>query len=310
MSVHERMDRRPGALLTCLLWLAFAASCSIDVSELQEAEPSAGGAGSPASSAGTSSETGAAPASIPAEQGSPAPDAGPDAGAQRAAPQPDETPIDLAGRTCGVVGLPCCKPGNVCELGACLRGQCTPYGGLYARSSECHTAPCPSRNAYTAGCGCPAGFDDSLLWETDQPCSNATAAVQVHACTATRTPEMAFGGLWVEEKSASTCEVECSAPNPYTAACSCPAGTRALTIGAGIPGGPCGDAARTLALCANQDGAPLNFGGFYALSSAASDGCGLPNPLTGSCVCPRSEPGAAPLQNLQVGEFSVFVCNQ
>src|SRR5262245_50089813 len=171
--------------------LCLVGACSIDLSALQHAGD--GGATNPATNpdpaAGSGGDTaggGTPSATVAGTSGQGA--GGARAGAGGTAPR----------KTCGVTGLPCCMPGNICDLGACLRGKCTAYGGFYARKEGCTQSPCTSRNAYTAGCACPTGFDDTLLWQRGESCDTGDATTQVRSCTAARTPETTFGGLWVQ----------------------------------------------------------------------------------------------------------------
>ena len=214
-------------------------------------------------------------------------------------------PSSVPRRTCGVTGLPCCTPGNTCDLGACLRGKCTAYGGFYAETTGCTQNPCGSRNAYTAGCSCPLGFDDTLLWRRVEVCDLGDATTEVRSCTAARTPETIFGGVWVEGPDAS-CKLGCRTANPVTGQCGCPAGTQAVGLTVDLPSDNCPNTNLTLQLCINAGGKLANFGGGYALSQSAALGCSAPNPLTGSCTCPEQ---VTTPQSLHVGSWSVFVCN-
>jgi hypothetical protein len=292
------------------------ASCSIDVGELQEDKSGAGGSNVAASAARGGAGSGAAgtplaPSGGAGAAGSPPtrpPDAG-SGGAGASAGSGGSGGEDNPRRTCGVVGLPCCNPGNICDLGACLRGKCTPYGGFYARSSDCSVDPCSSRNAYTAGCSCPFGFDDTILWHGESDCENTgSVSTEVRSCTSDRTPEMGFGGVWVKEPIGASCSVSCTAPNPATSRCGCPSGSSEFAIEGASGVVNCGDANMTFALCMNPNGMPLNFGGAYALSATAPDGCAAPNPFTGGCTCPQADAVPAP-QNLHVGGYSIFICN-
>ena len=294
------------------------AGCSIDLSTLQRTgaagEPStspatdpggaggagssgagSGGAGSSASGAGASAGSGGAGTSSGGSGGVRAPQPAGESGAAPVTPQ----------RTCGVTGLPCCMPGNTCDLGACLRGKCTAYGGFYSETSACTQNPCISRNTYTAGCNCPLGFDDTLLWKTYEVCDAGEATTEVRSCTAARTPETIYGGAWVEGPDAN-CTLSCRTANPVTGECGCPNGTDAVALTVDVPGTNCPNTNLTLRVCINAAGKLANFGGAYALSQSAALGCSAANPLTNSCSCPE---GVTMPQSLHVGSWSVFVCN-
>jgi hypothetical protein len=276
--------------------LYLLAACSIDLAPLQrqpaelgEPDPAINPDAAAAGSGGDTAGAGTPSATVAGTSGQAA------AGAGGTTPR----------RTCGVVGLPCCMPGNTCDLGACLRGKCTAYGGFYARKDGCTQNPCSSRNAYTAGCSCPMGFDDTLLWQRSESCDTGDATTDVRSCTAARTPETTFGGVWVQGPD-SSCKLGCRTPNPLSDTCACPEGTRALALTVDSVDAKCPDSALTLNVCIHAGGMPLNFGGAYALSQRAALGCSAPNPLTGACSCP---PDANTPQSLHVGSWSVFVCN-
>jgi hypothetical protein len=223
---------------------------------------------------------------------------------------PDPTDSGLPPRTCGLPGLSCCNPGNMCDVGACLRGKCTPYGGFYALTAACAVNPCGSRNAYTAGCNCPTGFNDTLLWQETKACDSgsggpASGTTEAHSCTAGRVPDIAFGGAWVQGPDVN-CSVGCQTPNPLTGACTCPAGTQQVSMTVDGTITTCPDASVTLQICIDGEGAPVNFAGAYAVSQSAPLGCGAANPLTAACSCPAE---VTMPQSLHVGSWSIFLCN-
>ncbi len=316
-----------GLVIACSLALA---ACSMDLGVLQrprEGSDPPNPATDPGGTGGVAGMTGAgAGAAAAASGGAGAGDAGaggasggggagaPAAGSGGASGQGGSNlqggsggPSKPPRRTCGLVGLPCCTPGNTCDLGACLRGECTAYGGFFAftRGSCEAVDPCESRNAYTAGCSCPSGFDDTLLYRTIEQCDLREVSTEVRSCTAARTPETMFGGVWVEGPDGN-CTRSCRTANPVTGQCGCPDGTQALSLNVDSTTPECPGAEWTLQVCINADGEPLNFGGVYALSQSAAEGCSAANPATGGCTCPE---GATTPQSLHVGSWSVFVCN-
>jgi hypothetical protein len=260
----------------------------------------AGEGGKPSSPPVAGMDGGAGAAAPPVAGASPPPP--PAAGAPALEPEPTGNPP----KSCGLPGLPCCAPGNMCDVGACLRGKCTPYGGYYGKTEACSATPCTSRNAYTAGCVCPSGFTDTLLWQELKACDGGGSGVtEVRSCTAGRTPNIAFGGEWVQGPDGN-CTISCLSPNPLTGECTCPAGTAQVSMTVDISIASCPDAATTLQMCIDADGKPVNFGGAYAVSQTASFGCGAANPLTDDCSCPE---GATTPQSLHVGSWSIFICN-
>jgi hypothetical protein len=222
------------------------------------------------------------------------------------APVPEPTDSGSPAATCGLPGLACCNPGATCNVGACLRGKCTPYGGFYALTGACALDPCGSRNAYTAGCSCPMGFVNTLLWQEEAVCDGGgTGTTEVRSCSAGRTPGIAFGGVWVQGPDDS-CTVGCRTPNPFTGACACPTGTQPVSMTIDNVDASCPTAATTLEACIDGAGIPVNFGGAYAVSQTAALGCAAANPLTAACSCPT---GVTTPQSLHVGSWSIFVCN-
>ena len=298
------MRRACTALAASLL-----AACSIDLSALQQ-PPADDGSLNPATDP-ESSGAGSGAGGTVASAGQPAAGAKPPLATGSGGSPAEQPARSGAGgsatvrRTCGLTGLPCCMPGNTCDLGACLRGKCTAYGGFYARQAGCTQNPCTSRNTYTAGCGCPMGFEDTLLWQRSLTCDTGEAATEVRSCTAARTPETAFGGVWVQGPDPA-CKPSCRTPNPLTDGCGCPDGTRPLALTVDEPTPACVGSSYTLQVCIDAAGTALNFGGAYATSQRAANGCAAANPFTGACTCP---PEVNAPQSLHMGDWSVFVCN-
>lgn len=261
----------------------------------------AGRGGTSGTGAAGTTSTGGQPSLSTAGMSAPPPAAG-----APAAGTPAPEPTGLPPRTCGLPGLACCNPGNTCDVGACLRGKCTPYGGFYALTAACTVNPCGSRNAYTAGCDCPMGFVNTLLWQENGACDQGgTGTTEVRSCTAGRTPGIAFGGAWVQGPDDS-CIVGCRTANPITGTCSCPTGAEQVSMTVDIVYPSCPSAGTTLQVCIDGGGMPVNFGGAYAVSQTAALGCGAANPLTAACSCPD---GVTLPQSLHVGSWSIFVCN-
>lgn len=306
---------RRGAAIGVLGGLMLA-GCSMDLDALRRADdvdpaknPDVAGAGARAAdstaagagdSAGTGTRTGESGVAGSAVAGSMSA-----AGGGGGAPVDSKPASGNPPRTCGLPGLACCA-GNLCDIGECLRGKCTPYGGFYAHSEACSAEPCTSRNAYTAGCACPMGFADTLLYTSQTTCDDGIlAASEVRSCTSGRTPGIAFAGVWVEGPD-DRCTKRCLTPNPLTGACNCPAGSQSIALNADTGDSGCPNASMMLQLCIEANGEPINFGGAYAVSQTAALGCSAPNPLTAACSCPDA---VGKPQSLHVGNWSIFVCN-
>lgn len=184
--------------------------------------------------------------------------------------------------TCGVLGSPCCDPGQTCDLGACLRGMCVSYGGAFGTMSGCSPV-CQSRNTYTAGCSCPRGFSPSPVMDVRASCDGAATVASVSLCTSTdRTAPTDYAGAWLETFG---CGAGCQRANPYTGGCSCPFGSVAVEMDVEVTTS-CGTTPATLGVCVDASEPAATFGGAYQLGAGGAPGCTRPNPRTGSCSCP------------------------
>jgi len=202
----------------------------------------------------------------------------------------DATPM------CGVPGTPCCDNGT-CDTGTCLRGQCSAFGGHFARHTDAATCAsgCAVRNPYTAGCSCPAGFDELPSVPTAHSCTDGQdpEAATLVFCSSPAAAGGAWLGAYVHTIDPSDCQPRCSVQNPYLDACECPAGAVTLTLSLGADSG-CGEtSSKSLNLCfgANAD---ATWAGVYQRNRVGD--CDLENPLTGACSCPE---GAQTLELLQ-----------
>jgi hypothetical protein len=211
------------------------------------------------------------------------------------------------GLSCGVPGLRCCTPGNTCQLGGCLRGQCTAYAGVQAQLTGCGSAQCVARNAYTAGCGCPQGFESTMLLAQAASCADQSKAMlALSACSASRSSGTAWAGAFVRAQPAGTCAGACLSPNAYTQACSCPQGTAGWQVSLGAVTGGCAAGDTTLALCMLPSAAHASFAGAYALSATALGGCILANPQSGGCSCPAGTSETS----LPLAGKKLVICNR
>ncbi len=196
---------------------------------------------------------------------------------------------------CGVPGTPCCREGTgaACAIGACLRGRCEAFAGLWARSEPlaCTPGGCALRNPYTAGCSCPEGFE---AWEFDElrgPCDaegGTDGAFSLRLCLGSgRLGTSAFGGMWLRTGA------DCLVPDPWTGDCRCPEGSEPLETTAALADGR--DA--RIGLCIGPGFGEESFAGAYLLGPEGPGGCTSPNPWTGRCQCPAgSEAQWVPLR--------------
>jgi len=254
--------------------LALLAGCTLDLAGLRGAEEPPADGGFEGSDAGKPPDAGRRPGDAGRIS---SPDAGPprvDAGGVI-----DSFVVEDAGPPpCGVVGGTCCQPGNSCISGACLRGRCVAYGGAFARSP---CALCQSRNVYTAGCGCPAGFAEHTVARVAGECG-----ASLTFCEADVAPD--FGGSWARD-----CAGGCSVPNATTGDCSCP-------IGAAIEVtvlGACGE--HVVGICAGELG---GFAGAFQVAGV----CRVENPHTDGCACPPE----TSRQEVPLGVGTLHVCSR
>jgi hypothetical protein len=220
------------------------------------------------------------------DAGPPPPDAGvpppppppPDAG-PGTPPAPDAGGFqipDAGPPPCGRVGLECCRAGDPCSEGGCLRGRCTSFAGVTVETLTCEPT-CATRNPFTAGCGCPLGFETQRLVGVDGQCGTASTFLDLGICRAA-SPAADWGGAYLEACGA------CVGPNLRTEACACPTGARSILLATTYEG-----CAATLVLC--QGIGPSLFAGAYQQNPGSLIACVTPNPETGACSCPEGSIG-------------------
>lgn len=208
---------------------------------------------------------------------------------------------------CGVVGRPCCQPDNACAFGACLRGRCSTYGGLYAQERGCGPSVCATRNAYTAGCSCPEGFAAVEVRQDAYACPDGTDGENDLAlCTTEIASASAWMGVWVSERGLPGCTDACLVPNSATGDCTCPRGAVPLRVGVEDMSASCPDGEEMLGLCLNADDTGSNFRGAYVLGASGSARACVANPVTGTCSCPASSTA----QEVTVGKEHAYFCSE
>lgn len=217
--------------------------------------------------------------------------------------EPTPTPD---GATCGLVGLPCCRPDNRCDIGACLRGECSAYAGAFATREGCTTAMCSDRDPYSAGCACPQGFLEVTAAPLATTCDDGSPAQKVlSVCQSERTDASGWGGFWLRS-GGPACGSSCVVSNPYTEDCSCPAGMALLTAPVSLGATGCAGDVATLGVCMRSGLTTGRFAGGYVLTAGAGNGCGTPNPDTGLCTCP---PAAMEQRITLGGGVTVGLCS-
>lgn len=291
----------PTARATVLAWVAccWAPACSLDVAALEGDQAAGTGAPTGGPISGPSAET--AVEIMPPKFVSNSGDGDGDSEPPKVLDVPE-------GVTCGLIGLPCCRPDNRCDVGACLRGECAAFAGVFSQLHACgDMTACADRGIYSAGCACPVGFITTSMMAVQAPCADGSLGNKVvSACQAARTDASAWGGLWLRVDGAA-CGQACPIPNPYTGECACPAGqgTVAAPVTLGEP--MCDGASGTLGLCVQGDAAGDFFGGGFLLASGSGNGCAATNPQTGQCTC---APGTT-AQSVTVGPGVTMVfCNR
>jgi hypothetical protein len=289
MSLVRAALRRTAWALGLAFCSGFVHGCSLDLAALQQ-EQDAGMPGQGLAATRDKPDSGSLRAA-------------PAAGQRDAAVMPPEVPEPA----CGVVGRPCCQPGNVCDFGACLRGLCSAYGGLYAQAEGCGPAVCAARNGYTAGCSCPSGFDAVAAWQQPYACADGSAGeTGLVVCTTEVASASSWMGIWVQERSPLDCSDACLVPNSASLECSCPRGSDALSVRVEDSTTSCPGAGKTLTLCLDADDPRSNFHGAYALGSPGSARACVANPMTGACSCPMGSSA----QKVSVGMEQVYFCSQ
>ena len=200
--------------------------------------------------------------------------------------------IDAA--NCGACGVSCAS-------GGCTAGACVAFGGVYeynqATGGACGPSQCWNPDPLTSTCVCPAGL--TTIAEANQVMSTECPQTGLYACgAATLPPGTDYGGAYGVKDTIAGCATDsgaplpadgCNHPNPYTGACSCPAGTSPIVMRTiehchltdSLVGGH-------VALCAGPVLPHPSFGGAYQIDDPVTGGagCRVANPATGACSCP------------------------
>lgn len=178
--------------------------------------------------------------------------------------------------------------GVSCTSGfAPLGSACASFGGAYEENDTGCTA-CGALNSLAGTCGCPAGFTGSTTGRVLNDCSG-THGARLTFCQAVGTPATGdWAGAYEIDDSSGTCPQGCRAPNPYTTACTCPAGATPIALRT-IVDTPCSqNIGSHLTLCLRATAPTTTFGGAYENDDAVGGGlgCRVPNPKTNGCTCP------------------------
>jgi hypothetical protein len=174
---------------------------------------------------------------------------------------------------------------------ACQGGNCAGFGGLYADSSTacvyCNNDP------LSGGCGCPSGtYPARQSFLTMNDCGATHNPAVTYLCTSNPLDASAFGGAY-EVDDAVGCGMGCLANNPYTGACSCPAGTASTWVRV-VHNTTCGTIGARIYFC-NPPSPTSSYGGVYERDDAVSGGlgCRSANTYTGGCSCPAGYSASA-----------------
>lgn len=160
------------------------------------------------------------------------------------------------------------------------------FGGSF-ETSDAYCVPCHSANSETGTCTCPAGFT-AQSFRILNDCAGVHGA-GASVCHPPVAPAAEYAGAYQLDDAGATCEQGCRSPNPYTGACSCPAGTTPISTRT-LADTPCPNLVGSqIVFCAQSAGAHTAFGGAYQNDDAVATGlgCRTPNPLAGdACACP------------------------
>ena len=191
---------------------------------------------------------------------------------------------------CGGLGQPCCSSGTACGAGSCLSGHCVDFAGGYQVddvASSCAGA-CHVANPFTNTCSCPSGFAATCYRVIDDCAGGGTQSGSL-ACLCSPPggfPGGSFGGAF-ERDDGVNCNVGCRIPNPYTGACSCPAGTGDVPLRT-IVDTPCpGTLIGAVIVACVGSGPATTFGGVWQNDDgpACTSSCRTANPRTGGYSC-------------------------
>lgn len=244
----------------------------------------------------------------------------------------DGCEVDLSDpKTCGSCTAACPVPPHgsaTCTSGVCgftcnapwipLGDRCALFGGAYEIDSSACTGTCMNANPFTKDCTCPAGFVTETTGASAEcnESSRGTLAVCNAPATGTSLPfGVDWGGAYSKRAIACDPATDCFTANPFTGACTCPAGTSPLAFDVedAPPDSPCGATAgggpgppveagigglptmTQLVFCSpgpsGTGGAPITY--FGAFETFDDGSCRIKNPLTTACTCPTgSKPQA------------------
>jgi hypothetical protein len=206
---------------------------------------------------------------------------------------------------CGSVGASCCT-NNRCNTGICLRGRCSVFAGVYQSAAACSSS-CQTRDRYTAGCSCPAGFSPEPAIAVPVTCSDGSEqSAQLTICATSGTVAADWSGIWVKSETSADCAGACIIANGATGDCTCPDAAVEIAVEASVSSSCNRAQSARLGWCLSSAIATATFAGVYQSDASSASSCSAPNPLTGGCSCPES----ATDQQIDILNKSFHVCTQ
>jgi len=169
-----------------------------------------------------------------------------------------------------------------CNSGYVLWGSvCAAFGGAW-ETNDCGLCSTPNPFTSPAGCSCPLGFATSagMRIVNDCPADGRYLWAMVYFCYAPVWSGTAdFAGTY--QRHDPSAGGGCVIVNPYTGACSCPAGTAAIELRAETADFH----GTSIGVCRNPSAAVTTFAGAYEVGDVGWV-CLVANPATGGCSCP------------------------
>ncbi|MBL8601309.1 MAG: hypothetical protein JNK72_05245 [Myxococcales bacterium] len=182
----------------------------------------------------------------------------------------------------------CGRCGLRCATGVCRDAACQVFGGAYAPNdpgcASCHTGNPLGGNL----CGCPSGYPVSQSVRVINDCRGQGTQHGAQIVTCSLGAQGDWAGMY-QRDDAVNCGRGCRTVNPFTGACSCPAGTTATEYRLIVDTPSCsGFVGSQIGLCTANEGPRPSFAGAYQVDDGVPGGlgCRRANPLTNACACP------------------------
>jgi hypothetical protein len=161
------------------------------------------------------------------------------------------------------------------------------YGSAY-EGNDFGVSPsgCNDNNVLTSSCSCPGGLGvtSQLRVINDANGPNTRTGGHVFTCGAANAE---YAGAFEQDDPVAEGQ-GCRQPNPLTGACSCPAGTTAVSTRTLVDTSSLPLVGSHITFCMRPAPKPLAFGGVFQRDDPVSGGlgCRAANPFTAGCSCP------------------------